>query len=377
MLLSSAKCTNEDNYIFQKFARATLGTNNVDHCARLCHASTVAAAMAAFGDGAMSNSISDIDEAEVMLVIGSNTTECHPIIGRKIKRAIKERGAQLIVADPRSIELTEMAEIHLNHLPGTDVDTNQDAGKAQILAHIGIDDDGTSYVVATDEDNAVAVLSGSGRRFFAGDVPFQGLFVAHEDTGSFVSTLNVHFFDDSSGGLLQTIEYHTSCSQPIELGDIIGNATLVTYVGELGPALVSVALDIKPQSCPNPLNCKSKGILPVAILGTVTFDVTQVDPATVRLAGVAPLRWDYEDVATPYEPLSGRQDCLVDCTTMGPDGYMDATLKFETQEIVAALGETIQDGDCIVAQLTGNLRESAGGTEFIGEDVIRIVCKTR
>ena len=69
----------------------------------------------------MSNSISDIDEAEVMLVIGSNTTECHPIIGRKIKRAIKERGAQLIVADPRSIELTEMAEIHLNHLPGTDV----------------------------------------------------------------------------------------------------------------------------------------------------------------------------------------------------------------------------------------------------------------
>jgi len=120
-LLSSAKCTNEDNYIFQKFARASLGTNNVDHCARLCHASTVAAALAAFGDGAMSNSISDIDEAEVMLVIGSNTTECHPIIGRKIKRAIKERGAQLIVADPRSIELTEMSEIHLNHLPGTDV----------------------------------------------------------------------------------------------------------------------------------------------------------------------------------------------------------------------------------------------------------------
>ena len=140
---------------------------------------------------------------------------------------------------------------------------------------------------------------------------------------------------------------------------------------------VVVPVDVRPGSCPNPLNCQSKGVLPVAILGTVTFDVTQVDPATVRLAGVAPLRWDYEDVATPYEPLSGKQDCLVDCTTMGPDGYMDATLKFETQEIVAALGETIQDGDCIVAQLTGNLRESAGGTEFIGEDVIRIVCKTR
>ncbi|MBI5604786.1 MAG: formate dehydrogenase subunit alpha [Deltaproteobacteria bacterium] len=120
-VLSSAKCTNEDNYILQKFARAVLGTNNVDHCARLCHASTVAAALAAFGDGAMSNSISDIDYADVLLVIGSNTTECHPIIGRKITRAIKNKGTKLIVADPRAIELSELAEVYLAHLPGTDV----------------------------------------------------------------------------------------------------------------------------------------------------------------------------------------------------------------------------------------------------------------
>ncbi|MCK5316565.1 MAG: formate dehydrogenase subunit alpha [Anaerolineales bacterium] len=120
-VLSSAKCTNEDNYVIQKFARAVLGTNNIDHCARLCHASTVAAALAAFGDGAMSNSISDIDRADLLFVIGSNTTECHPIIGRRIKRAIRSNGAKLIVADPRAIELSEMAEIYLNHLPGTDV----------------------------------------------------------------------------------------------------------------------------------------------------------------------------------------------------------------------------------------------------------------
>ncbi len=120
-VLSSAKCTNEDNYVIQKFARAVLGTNNVDHCARLCHASTVAAALAAFGDGAMSNSISDIDHAEVLFVIGSNTTECHPIIGRRIKRALRLKGSNLIVADPRAIELSEMADVHLNHLPGTDV----------------------------------------------------------------------------------------------------------------------------------------------------------------------------------------------------------------------------------------------------------------
>jgi formate dehydrogenase alpha subunit len=120
-VLSSAKCTNEENYVIQKFARAAIGTNNVDHCARLCHASTVAAALAAFGDGAMSNSISDIDHAELIFVIGSNTTECHPIIGRRIKHAVRFNGAELMVADPRAIELADMAQIHLNHLPGTDV----------------------------------------------------------------------------------------------------------------------------------------------------------------------------------------------------------------------------------------------------------------
>ena len=120
-VLSSAKCTNEDNYVIQKFARAVIGTNNVDHCARLCHASTVSAALAAFGDGAMSNSISDIDHAEALFVIGSNTTDCHPIIGRRIKRAVRFNGAKLIVADPRAIELSDMAQVHLNHFPGTDV----------------------------------------------------------------------------------------------------------------------------------------------------------------------------------------------------------------------------------------------------------------
>lgn len=120
-VLSSAKCTNEDNYLLQKFTRAVLGTNNMDHCARLCHASTVAAALASFGEGAMSNSLVDIDQAEALLVIGSNTTECHPIIGRRIKRAVRNNAAKLIIADPRVTELGEMADVHMAHLPGTDV----------------------------------------------------------------------------------------------------------------------------------------------------------------------------------------------------------------------------------------------------------------
>ncbi|NWF77990.1 MAG: formate dehydrogenase subunit alpha [Chloroflexi bacterium] len=119
--LSSAKCTNEDNYVIQKFVRAVIGTNNIDHCARLCHASTVVGGIAAFGQGAMSNSYSDFEKTELFFIIGSNTTECHPIIGSLIKRRVRFDGAKLIVAEPRSIELGEYATIVLSHKPGTDV----------------------------------------------------------------------------------------------------------------------------------------------------------------------------------------------------------------------------------------------------------------
>jgi len=118
--LSSAKCTNEENYLFQKLIRTSFGTNNVDHCARLCHASTVAGLGQAFGSGAMTNSISEILHADVIFVIGSNTTENHPIIGMYVKQAVRNNNAQLIVADPRQIELTNEATIWLRHHSGTD-----------------------------------------------------------------------------------------------------------------------------------------------------------------------------------------------------------------------------------------------------------------
>ncbi len=120
-VFASAKCTNEENYVLQKFARAVLRTNNIDHCARLCHASTVTGLGATFGAGAMTNSIEDIEEADVIFVIGSNTTEQHPLIARRILNAVRDGPAKLIVADPRSIDLAEFAEIHLRHRPGTDV----------------------------------------------------------------------------------------------------------------------------------------------------------------------------------------------------------------------------------------------------------------
>ena len=119
--LASAKCTNEENYVFQKFARAGLGTNNVDHCARLCHASTVAGLAMTFGSGAMTNSIKDLEDADTILVIGSNTTEAHPIIGLGLIQAVRYKGAKLIVIDPRGIKLTKFADIWLAQQPGSDV----------------------------------------------------------------------------------------------------------------------------------------------------------------------------------------------------------------------------------------------------------------
>ncbi len=120
--LSSAKCTNEENYLMQKLARAGVGTNNVDHCARLCHASTVTGLARAFGSGAMTNSISDlVNDSEVIFIIGSNTTEAHPVIGIKIKQAIINGKSKIIVADPRKIELADYSAVYLQQRPGSDV----------------------------------------------------------------------------------------------------------------------------------------------------------------------------------------------------------------------------------------------------------------
>ncbi len=118
--LSSAKCTNEENYLFQKFVRVVCGTNNVDHCARLCHASTVAGLARAFGSGAMTNAIAEVKACDCIFVIGSNTTETHPVIATYMKNAVR-KGAVLIVADPRKIDLVNCAAVHLQHRNGTDV----------------------------------------------------------------------------------------------------------------------------------------------------------------------------------------------------------------------------------------------------------------
>lgn len=128
--------------------------------------------------------------------------------------------------------------------------------------------------------------------------------------------------------------------------------------------IVEVDIDIKPQSCPNALNVKGRGILPVAILGSDGFDVSNIDTDTISLEGVPPLRSSIEDVATR---IVDGVDC--DCTTDGPDGFTDLTLKFDTQEVVAALGE-VEGGQERILYLKGQLND---GTPIEGSDCIRLV----
>lgn len=119
--LSSAKTTNEENFLMAKLARAVFKTNNIDHCARLCHSSTVVGLAASFGSGAMTNSINEFEDAEVILVTGSDTTAQHPLIGSRIINAVNDRKAKLIVIDPREIELAKYAFIYARPKNGTDV----------------------------------------------------------------------------------------------------------------------------------------------------------------------------------------------------------------------------------------------------------------
>lgn len=123
---------------------------------------------------------------------------------------------------------------------------------------------------------------------------------------------------------------------------------------------VGAAFDLRPGSCDNSLNTKSKGVFPAAILGTAALDVSTIDPASIRLAGVAPLRWSLEDVGRPGSCAAG------------PDGIPDLVLKFDTQRVVRALQAslgTLRDGQRIVLPLEGRLRN---GTLFVGEDVARL-----
>jgi len=158
-----------------------------------------------------------------------------------------------------------------------------------------------------------------------------------------------------------------------ELPPVTDEPTVITEDTEICPVAVSV--DIKPGGCPTPINVKSKGVLPVAVLGTANFDVTTIDPASITLEGVSPLRWAMEDVATPY--TINVDDCNIDdCHELSGDGYVDLTLKFDTQEIYEAIAE-VYDRECLILELTGKLKTAYGKLPIKGGDVVSILKKGR
>ncbi|MEK2478635.1 MULTISPECIES: formate dehydrogenase subunit alpha [Streptomyces] len=118
--ISSARATNEENYLVQKFLRVAIGTNNVDNCSRLCHSPSAAGLTASFGLPGGTDSFDDVERADCVLVVGANPVESHPVVGaRLLQRAL--RGARLVVADPRSVGLARYADVHLRSRPGTNV----------------------------------------------------------------------------------------------------------------------------------------------------------------------------------------------------------------------------------------------------------------
>jgi len=118
--ISSSRCTNEENYLMQKFIRAVIGTNNIDGCARVCHSPTALGMQRTFGTGAATNSVEDMDVADCLMVIGANPTDAHPVTGARMKQQAM-KGKTLIVIDPRRTELARYAHHHLQLRPGTNV----------------------------------------------------------------------------------------------------------------------------------------------------------------------------------------------------------------------------------------------------------------
>ena len=157
------------------------------------------------------------------------------------------------------------------------------------------------------------------------------------------------------------------------LSFVLALVVLVSSVSAIISQPIPVYVDIKPESWPNPFQLMGRGLLPVAILGTEEFDAAQVDPCTIKLTretvgeGVSPIRWSWEDVATPYtaDMGGGHEE--------GPDGYLDLTLKFKIQEVIDTLDlDELNDGDVIMLIITGNLMEEYSGTPIEGEDCIWI-----
>ena len=138
---------------------------------------------------------------------------------------------------------------------------------------------------------------------------------------------------------------------------------------ECDAAAVEVPVDFKPLACPNSMKKNDPGKVPVAIMGTTTLDVTHIDPTSIQLEGVSPVKWSIADVGSPFSPFTGKTNCTTDCTIGGKDLFPDLELKFLASDLLSALSPIVKN-QCRVVQLTGKFKTEFGGGDIIGEDVI-------
>ncbi len=201
---------------------------------------------------------------------------------------------------------------------------------------------------------------------------FEGVLFAHgsilvqfEDAGGEEGSGSTTGIEGNNAAADYGLTY--ACDTPGSLSD--GLAVCFAYPGSPGCPFsggeTAVAVDVKPRTCPNPVNARDRGALVTAVLGTADFDVTTIDPNSVRLRGAAPWEFHYEDVAAPL----AEQGEPCECTTAGPDGYMDLVLHFPVQRVIA--GPTSDPpGELLVLPLVGSLR---GGGTIHGQDCVLVI----
>jgi YVTN family beta-propeller protein len=236
---------------------------------------------------------------------------------------IEERDGILYVASPRAERLTF---VDLEHQSEWSVPTLAPCW------HMDLSPDGSLVAVTNRYTNSVSILDAA-----------TGEILESPPTGN--SPTRVLFSNDSR-----------------RLYVASGSDGIVTVLERLP---IQVHFDVKPLSCPNPFNVGAQGVLPAAILGTESFDVSDIDLTTILLEGVGPLRADIEDVA---QPVIGEDVCDCETEWNGPDGLYDLTLKFDVQDVAQALG-AVQDGDVVVLTITGKLSD---GRDFQGQDCVVI-----
>lgn len=188
----------------------------------------------------------------------------------------------------------------------------------------------------------------------------------------------IDWFDEVSTAIVESQQADGSWPVDYWAGNLLSTEWALLTLEKSTPlkgSIITVSFDVKPGSCPNPINVDDKGALPVAIAGSEDFDIGEIDPSTLMLGvfnettgeienPIAPLRWAYENVTQPYVPENEEPCCIVTY----PDGYMDLTMKFDTQELVASgldeyVGETIY---------LGIFGKTIDGLEFIGKDCVRV-----